>query len=70
MESEKIQAGSKQSEVHEESKSGRPKRVCSRKSYCEVETDDEFTAEDVKHYKSKGEWNGTDLKSLPLAWSF
>lgn len=55
MESEKIQAGSKQSEVHEESKSGRPKRVCSRKSYCEVETDDEFTAEDVKHYKPKGE---------------
>lgn len=55
MESEKIEAGSKQSEVHEESRSGRPKRVCSRKSYCEVETDDEFTAEDVKHYKPKGE---------------
>ena len=54
MASETIQANSKQNAAHEEAVAGRPKRVCSRKSYCEEETDDEFTAEDVKQYKPKG----------------
>ena len=66
MESEAIQARSRQNIAHEETNSGRPKRFCSRKSYCEVETDDESTAEDTKQYKSKGKAHETDLKSLRL----
>lgn len=33
----------------------RPRRICSKRSYCEVEPDDdEFSAEDVKQYRPKG----------------
>ena len=66
MESETIQGESRQSIAHEETNSGRPKRFCSRKSYCEDETDDEYTAEDIKQYKPKGKAHETDLKSLRL----
>ena len=66
MASKAIQANSKQNVAHAETNAGRPKRVCSRKSYCEVETDDELAAEDVKQYKPKGKMHGTDLKSLRL----
>ena len=55
MASEIIQANSKQSVAHAgKANSGRPKRVCSRKSYCEEETDDEFNVDDIKPYKTKG----------------
>lgn len=55
MASQIIQANSKQSVAHaEKANSGRPKRVCTRKSYCEEETDDEFTADEIKPYKTKG----------------
>lgn len=54
MASKTIQTLSKQSVSHAESYTDRPRRVCSRKSYCEVETDDELSAEDVKQYKPKG----------------
>ncbi|KAL9979712.1 hypothetical protein ACROYT_G017414 [Oculina patagonica] len=54
MASKTIQTLSKQSVTHAETYVDRPRRVCSRKSYCEEETDDEFTAEDVKQYKPKG----------------
>ena len=64
MASEVIQTNSKQSVAHADRNSGRPKRVCSRRSYCEVETDDEFTADDVKQYKPKGKVYGTDFKAL------
>lgn len=33
----------------------RPRRICSKRSYCEVEPDDdEFSAEDVKQYRPRG----------------
>lgn len=54
MASKAIQTLSKPSVSHAETHAERPKRVCSRKSYREVETDDEFSAEDVKQYRPKG----------------
>ena len=53
MASKTIQTLSKGSISHAESHE-RPRRVCSRKSYCEEETDDELNAEDVKQYRPKG----------------
>ena len=54
MEPEVLKVDSKQTVTYKATSSGRPKRARARRSYCEVETDDECTLEDVKQLRPKG----------------
>ena len=56
MEPKTVKVDSKQSVTHEETSSCRPKRARAQRSYCEVETDDECTTEDVKQCRPKGKF--------------
>lgn len=60
-----IRTLSKQSIAHAEVCVDRPRRVCSRKSYCEDETDDDFSAENVKQYRPKGKLAETSSITVP-----
>ncbi|XP_029181624.2 DNA-binding protein RFX6-like isoform X1 [Acropora millepora] len=54
MEPETIEEETLEIMTHEDRPSGRPKRVRARKSYCEVETDEECNPEELKQLKAKG----------------
>lgn len=57
MEPETIEEETLEIMTHEDRPSGRPKRVRARKSYCEVETDEECNPEELKQLKAKGEFS-------------